>query len=279
MGSSDVETLPPARIFEYSVNVAAAKTGRDFFSTVILAFLAGVFIAFGAEGSTMAAFGLLSAPETYGLGRALAGTVFGVGLMLVLIAGGELFTGNCLIITGVLDRKVPVSKMLVNWLIVYLGNFAGGLVIAWLMYESGLFSAGGGLAGGMTVKIAAGKTALSFWPAFVLGVLCNWLVCLAVWASFASKELPGKLLACFFVIFLFVASGFEHCVANMYYVPAGIFAKTNEAWAAASGLSSAQLGGLNWTNFFVKNLLPVTLGNIVGGSGMVGGLYRIGLKE
>ena len=162
-----METLSPAQILECSVTIGAAKTGRKFFSTVILAFLAGVFIAFGADGSTMAAFGLLSVPETYGLGRALAGTVFGIGLMLVLIAGGALFTGNCLIITGVLDKKVPVSKMLVNWLIVYLGNFAGGLVIAWLMYESGLFSAGGGLAGGMTVKIAAGKTALSFWPAFV----------------------------------------------------------------------------------------------------------------
>jgi formate/nitrite transporter FocA (FNT family) len=99
-----------------------------------------------------------------------------------------------------------------------------------------------------------------------------------VWVSFASKELPGKLLACFFVIFLFVTSGFVHCVANMYYVPAGIFAKTNEAWVAASGLSPAQLDGLSWTNFFVKNLLPVTLGNIAGGSGMVGGLYWLGLR-
>jgi formate/nitrite transporter len=274
-----MEILSPAQILECSVNSGVAKTGRKFLSTALLAFLAGVFIAFGAEGSTMAAFGLLSAPETYGLGRALAGTVFGVGLMLVLTAGGELFTGNCLIITGVLDRKVPVSKMLANWLVVYLGNFAGCLVIAWLMYVSGLFSAAGGLVGGMTVKIAAGKTALSFWPAFALGLLCNWLVCLAVWASFASKEAAGKFLACFFIIFLFVTSGFEHCVANMYYVPAGIFAKTNGAWAAASGLSSAQLGGLNWITFFVKNLLPVTLGNIVGGSGMVGGLYWIGLKK
>ncbi|MDR0402501.1 MAG: formate/nitrite transporter family protein [Treponema sp.] len=273
-----MEILPPARILEYSADIGALKTGRRFLSTVILAFLAGAFIAFGAEGSTMAASGLLSAPETYGLGRALAGAVFGVGLMLVLTAGGELFTGNCLIITGVLAKKTPVSKMLANWLIVYLGNFAGGLCIAWLMYVSGLFSAGGDLVGGVTLRIAEGKTALSFWPAFVQGLLCNWLVCLAVWVSFASKEIPGKLLACFFVIFLFVTSGFEHCIANMYYVPAGIFAKTNEAWAAASGLSSARLEGLNWAAFFVKNLLPVTLGNIAGGSGMVGGLYWLGLN-
>ncbi|MDR2135363.1 MAG: formate/nitrite transporter family protein [Treponema sp.] len=270
--------LSPAQIFDHAVAAGVAKTGRKFLSTLVLAFLAGAFIAFGAEGSNMAAFNLLSKPETYGLGRALAGAVFGIGLMLVLIAGGELFTGNCLIIAGVLDRKVSCSKMLLNWLVVYAGNFAGALCIAYFMNVSGLFSGGGGLLGGMTIRIAAGKTALSFWPAFVLGVLCNWMVCLAVWVSYAADELPGKLLACFFVIFLFVTSGFEHSVANMYYVPAGIFAKANGAWAAVSGVPASQLESLNWGNFVVKNLFPVTLGNIAGGSGMVGALYWLGLK-
>ncbi|MDR0670404.1 MAG: formate/nitrite transporter family protein [Treponema sp.] len=274
-----MDILSPAQIFDYTVTVGAAKTGRKFLSTIVLAFLAGAFIAFGAEGSNMAAFNLLAKPETYGLGRALAGAVFGIGLMLVLIAGGELFTGNCLIIAGVLDRKVPLSKMLVNWLVVYAGNFAGAVCIAFLMSVSGLFSGGDGLLGGMTIKIAAGKMALPFWPAFVLGVLCNWMVCLAVWVSYASKELPGKLLACFFVIFLFVTSGFEHSVANMYYVPAGIFAKTNAAWTAMSGVPASRLDALNWGGFVVKNLFPVTLGNIAGGSGMVGVLYWLGLKK
>ena len=274
-----MDILSPAQIFDYTVTVGVAKTNRRFLSTVVLAFLAGAFIAFGAEGSNTAAFTLLARPETYGLGRALAGAVFGIGLMLVLIAGGELFTGNCLIIAGVLDRKVPLSKMLFNWLVVYAGNFAGAVCIAFLMNTSGLFSGGDGLLGGMTIKIAAGKMALPFWPAFVLGVLCNWMVCLAVWVSYATKELPGKLLACFFVIFLFVTSGFEHSVANMYYVPAGIFAKTNAAWAAMSGVPAPRLDALTWGGFVVKNLVPVTLGNIAGGSGMVGVLYWLGLKK
>jgi formate/nitrite transporter len=271
--------LSPARIFDYAAAAGAAKTDRKLLSVIVLAFLGGAFIAFGAEGSTTAAFNLLSKPETYGLGRALAGAVFGVGLMLVLVAGGELFTGNCLIIAGVLDRKTTLSKMLLNWLVVYAGNFAGALCIAFLMNASGLFSGGGGLLGGMTIKIAAGKTALAFWPAFIQGILCNWLVCLAVWVSYAADDLPGKLLACFFVIFLFVTSGFEHSVANMYYVPAGIFAKTNTAWAAISGVPASRLNALNWGSFFVKNLFPVTLGNILGGAGMVGVLYWLGLKQ
>jgi formate/nitrite transporter len=274
-----MDILSPAQIFDYAVAAGMTKTGRKLSSTIILAFLAGAFIAFGAEGSNMAAFNLLSKPETYGLGRALAGAVFGIGLMLVLIAGAELFTGNCLIIAGVLDGKVTLLKMLVNWLVVYAGNFAGALCIAFFMNMSGLFSGGDGLLGGMTIKIAAGKTALPFWPAFVLGVLCNWIVCLAVWVSYATKELPGKLLASFFVIFLFVTSGFEHSIANMYYVPAGIFAKTNAVWAAASGVPASRLEALNWGNFLTKNLFPVTLGNIAGGSGMVGVLYWLGLKN
>jgi formate/nitrite transporter len=193
--------------------------------------------------------------------------------MLVLVAGGELFTGNCLIITGALDGKVRPGQMLQNWLVVYLGNFAGSLFLAWLMYLSGLFNSSNALLGGMTIKIAAGKTALSFHAAFVLGLLCNWLVCLAVWVSWAAKDVTGKLLSCFFIIGLFITSGFEHSVANMYYIPAGLLAKANPLWAAASGLAPEQLAGLNWYGFLVKNLVPVTLGNIAGGAIMVGFLY------
>jgi formate/nitrite transporter len=193
--------------------------------------------------------------------------------MLVLVAGGELFTGNCLIITGVLDRKVRLGQMLVNWLVVYLGNFAGSLFIAWLMNLSGLFNSSNGLLGGMTIKIAAGKTALPFYAAFILGLLCNWLVCLAVWVSWAAKDTAGKLLACFFIIGLFITSGFEHSIANMYYIPAGLLAKANALWVTASGLAPEQLAGLNYYGFLVKNLIPVTLGNIAGGAGMTGFLY------
>ena len=228
----------------------------------------------------MAAFNLLASPDTYGLGKCLAGAIFGTGLMLVLLAGGELFTGNTLILAAVCDKRVKLIHMLRNWVIVYFGNFVGALLIAYMMNISGLFDSGAGLLGGVTVKIAAGKTSLSFVKAFVLGIMCNWLVCLAVWISYGADTMAGKILGIFFPIWLFITSGFEHSVANMYYIPAGIMAKGNETYAALSGLSSEALAGLNIQNLLLGNLLPVTLGNIVGGAVIVGfGYWFIYLKK
>jgi formate/nitrite transporter len=269
----------PSEILSYTSEAGIVKTERAFYAEFILAFLAGVFIAFASEGSTMAAYNLFANPETYGLGKVLAGAVFGTGLMLVLLAGGELFTGNTLIIVGVLDRKIKIRRMLLNWLVVYIGNFLGSIFIAYMMNTSLLFNASGGLLGGMTIKIAAYKTSLPFLSAFFLGLMCNWLVCLAVWVSYGSEDMAGKILAIFFIIGLFITSGFEHSVANMYYIPAGILAKANPAWVEASHLSAEQLGSLNWLAFFTKNLVPVTLGNIAGGSFMVGLLYWLSLTR
>ena len=221
----------------------------------------------------MAAYNLLANADTYGLGKVLAGAVFGTGLMLVVLAGGELFTGNALVIVSVLDRKVTVRAMLLNWLLVYIGNFVGSLCIAMMMWRSGLFNSSGGLLGGMTIKIASYKTTLPFHSAFFLGIMCNWLVCLAVWVSYGAADIAGKALTIFFIICLFVTSGFEHSIANMYYIPAGIFAKQNPQWLAMSQVPADQIANLNWFNFFVRNLIPVTLGNIAGGSVMVGALY------
>ena len=274
-----MEARTPTEILAYASDTGLAKSQRKISSVLILAFLAGAFIAFAAEGSNMAAYNLLANPDTYGLGRVMAGAVFTTGLMLVILCGGELFTGNMLIITTVMDRRASVRKMLLNWLLVYAGNFVGSVLIAWMMSRSGLFSVSSGLLGGITIKIAAGKTVIPFHTAFLLGFLCNWLVCLAVWASYSARDPAGKILIIFFVIFLFVISGFEHSVANMYYIPAGILAKQNPQWLAMSHISPEQLAGLNWQNFFIKNLLPVTLGNIVGGSGMVGALYWLALSK
>ena len=221
----------------------------------------------------MAAYNLLARQETYGLGKCLAGAIFGTGLMLVLAAGGELFTGNNLLLLALWQKRISPLQLLRNWALVYAGNLLGALFIAWLMLASGLFNSSNGLLGGMTVKIAASKTGLSFFSAFVLGILCNILVCGAVWISFGAKDITGKLLACFFPIWLFITSGFEHSVANMYYIPAGIWAKADPVFAAASGVAAEALAGLNWGSFLVKNLLPVTLGNIVGGGLIFGGAY------
>jgi formate/nitrite transporter len=274
-----MEARAPVQILEYTSDAAVAKALRGKAAQLILAFFAGAFIAFASEGSNMAAFNLFANPDTYGLGKVLAGAVFGTGLMLVVVAGGELFTGNALIIVGVLDRKVKIRQMLSNWLVVYIGNFIGSVFIAYMMKESGLFNSGNAALGGQTIKIASYKTTLPFHSAFFLGIMCNWLVCLAVWVSFAARDVMGKLFACFFIIGLFITSGFEHSVANMYYIPAGIFAKSNPLWLEASRLSAEQAANLNWASFAVKNLVPVTLGNIVGGALMVGGLYWAALKK
>lgn len=265
--------LTPSEITYTTIQSGIKKVSMNFLNQFILGILAGVFIAFAAEGSNMAAFNLLAKPETYGLGKVLAGAIFGTGLMLVILAGGELFTGNTMILGGVLDGKIKLRDMLKNWLFVYSGNFVGSVFLAFLMVHSGLFNSGANALGGMTIKIASYKVGLTFMPAFYLGIMCNMLVCLAVWMASGAKDIVGKIFAIFFPIWLFITSGFEHSVANMYYIPAGILAKANPDWVSESHLAPAALANLNWGTFVIKNLVPVTLGNIVGGSLFVAGIY------
>jgi formate/nitrite transporter len=272
----------PGEILEVSIAAAKTKAAAPAVRLIVLGVLAGAFIAFAAEASNMAAFNLLARADTFGLGRALAGAIFSVGLMLVVIAGAELFTGNTLMVGGLLRRGISLGGMLRNWGIVYAANLAGALLIVCMMSASGLFHSGEDLLGAVTVRIAAGKTALSFESAFVLGILCNWLVCLAVWMSFATGSMTGKIFAVFFPIWLFVTSGFEHSVANMYYIPAGILAKAEPAYAEKAielGTSAAAIDGLNWIGFFVNNLIPVTLGNIVGGALFVSAAYLLAYRK
>lgn len=270
--------LSPAQITDFTIETGIKKTSVPAMQSLLLGVLAGAFIAFAAEGSNMAAFNLLARPETYGLGKALAGAIFPTGLILTLEAGAELFTGNTMIFAAVLEGKVRLGAMLRNWGLVYVGNLLGSLLVAVLIVYSGQLNSGANLLGGITLKIASYKTHLEFLPALYLGILCNWLVCLAVWMSYGAKDIAGKSLAIFFPIWLFITSGFEHSVANMYYIPAAIMAKSNAAWVAASGLNPAQLEQINWLSF-LGNLLPVTLGNIIGGSLFVAGAYWLAYKK
>ena len=265
--------LKPAEILDLTISVAQDKAAGSFRKLFVLGILAGAFIAFAAEGSNMAAFNLFAEPTTYGLGKALAGVVFGTGLMLVVLAGGELFTGNTLILAAVCEKKVSIGVMLRNWGIVYVGNLIGSILIAYLMVHSGLLSSGADMLGAVTLKIAAYKVNLGFSQAFYLGIMCNWLVCLAVWISYGADTMAGKILSIFFPIWLFITSGFEHSVANMYYIPAGIMIKANASFAELSHLSLDVLNSLTWSSFIVHNLIPVTLGNIVGGGIFVGMAY------
>lgn len=274
-----MKPLKPAEILDYTIETGVTKSDGSFLKLLILGIMAGAFIAFAAEGSNMAAFNLFYQPATYGLGKVLAGAVFGTGLMLVVLCGGELFTGNTLILAAVCSKRVRLFTMFRNWIIVYAGNLIGSLLIAYMMYHSGLFASGGDVLGAVTVKIAAYKTGLSFSQAFILGIMCNWLVCLAVWLSYGADTMAGKIFGIFFPIWLFITSGFEHSVANMYYIPAGILAKANEHFAELSHASAEALNNLTWSGFFIHNLIPVTLGNIVGGGIFVGIAYWFVYKK
>ncbi len=270
----DKNFLAPAEIVDAAVNAGKAKAERSVIYLLIMGVLAGAFIALAAQGSNMAAFNLLSDPSTYGLGRCLAGALFAIGLMLVVITGAELFTGNTLIITAVFEKKTTIGKMLKNWVLVYIGNFIGSIIIVLIIANIGQLNGGGGLLGTVTVNIAVSKVSMSFWGVLLSGILCNWLVCLGVWLAFAADTVLGKMFGCFFPIWLFVTSGFEHCVANMYYIPAGILAK------AVYGTQAADvLAGLNWGTFVTNNLIPATIGNIIGGALCVGTAYWYTLKR
>ncbi len=265
----NISCKTPANVAEVlSRSTCVQKTTASDWKVIILGIFAGFYIGFGGAISTLV--GSDSAKFLgVGLSKFFVGGVFSVGLMLVVIAGAELFTGNNLMLMGVLDRRVSVGKVLYKWLLVYLANFAGSILLAYLIYASGLWKGGEFLTGIAALKIAAAKVSLPWGEAFVRGILCNILVCLAVWMAIASNNIIGKIFAIFFPIMTFVAMGFEHSIANMYFIPLGLFLKGT----AAAGASGLDLGGLTWIAFLWKNLLPVTLGNIVGGAGFVGALY------
>ena len=271
--------MKPAETLKALIETSKVKASMPIKRMVIFGIFAGAYIAFAGAGANMAAYGLLSSTETFGLGKILSGTIFTVGLIMVVLGGAELFTGNTTMIAAVIDKRITVSSMLKNGVIVYICNFIGGVLIAFMVYYSGVLNSGEGMLGAMTVKIAAGKVNMSFGSAFVSGILCNWLVCMAVWLSTGAQTTVGKILSISFPIWLFVTAGFEHRVANMYFIPAGIFAKSNQMFTALSEMGFDALANLNWSGMFELNLLPVTLGNIVGGAVCVAIGYYTALAD
>ncbi|HTY91761.1 MAG TPA: formate/nitrite transporter family protein [Methanocella sp.] len=253
---------------------------------LLLGFLAGAYIAFGALLSEIVAGGMLSGgmigdaavKMPPGLLKFAAGAVFPVGLMLVVIAGSELFTGNCMFLPiGVLNKEGTWTGLAINWIVVYIGNLIGALFVAYfLAYQAGLFNAAP-FAVWATANVANAKAGLDFWTAFLRGIGCNWLVCLAVWLALSADDAIGKIFSCWFPIMAFVTIGFEHSVANMFFIPLGIFIANDPKIVATAGLTAAQTSNLvgthGWYNFFVTNLIPVTLGNIVGGAIFVSLIY------
>lgn len=251
-----------------SESICVEKVHSSAINLLVLGFFAGVFIAFGGELSTMVTVGTAKGLSV-GISKFLAGSVFSVGLMLVVIAGAELFTGNNLVIISALDKRIGFSQVLRNWVIVYAANFVGAVFIAVLMYYSGLWKTGGNEWGATAATIAVSKVNLSFTEAFFRGIGCNWLVCLAVWMAIASRDVVGKIFAIYFPIMAFVASGFEHVIANMYFIPMGLFLRGTEVAAVVN------MESLTWGSMVVRNFIPVTLGNIIGGAFFVGILYWV----
>ncbi len=237
---------------------------------LIRAVLAGMMIAMGAAGSSVAAHAI----GNVGLARVTAAAVFPVGLMMVILSGAELFTGDCLIVMGTISKKHRIVQLIRVLCVVYAGNFIGAGITALGVMLSGQLNYSGGMLGAYTMKVALGKVSMDFGQLVISGILCNILVCFAVMMALCAKDVTGKLLCAFFVIFLFVTEGFEHCVANMYYITAGLLTKLNPDYLQmaeeAYGLSTEQLSNLNLQNFLLGNLVPVTTGNIIGGMVCVG---------
>lgn len=268
-----LDALIPAEMAAKAELIGVKKANLNWVSMFMLAVLAGAFISLGALFSTTVVAGAGELP--YGITRLLAGLVFSLGLILVVVGGAELFTGNNLIIMAWANGKVSTYLVLKNWLIVYLGNFVGAFATAVLMFLSEQYLFGAGAVGLAALTTGNAKAGLAFMPALALGVMCNALVCLAVWLTFSARTTTDRILAIIPPITAFVAAGFEHSIANMYFIPIALFIKAGapEAFWANISKTAADFTNLTWDKFLLNNLLPVTLGNIIGGAVMVGAVY------
>lgn len=264
--------LPPAMAVK-AEQLGAAKARLDTLSLLTLAVLAGAFIAFGALFSTVTVAGTAGI-WPYGVARLLAGAVFSLGLILVVVGGAELFTGNNLMVMAWAGRMISAGALLRAWVLVYVGNLVGAVGTALLAVLSGHYMFGRGIVGKTALSVAASKADLPFFEALFLGILCNVLVCLAVWLSYSARSVTDKVLAVVPPITAFVAAGFEHSIANMYFLPTGLMIKfwaPDTFWQVIAA-TPADFATLTFTAT-VTNLIPVTLGNIIGGGVLVGGVY------
>jgi formate/nitrite transporter len=265
-----LDPLLPAQVAARAEAIGESKATLPALQLLLLAVLAGAFIALGAGFFTTVT---TDTGMGYGPTRLIGGLAFSLGLVLVVIAGAELFTGNNLMVMAWAARRISTVQLLRAWGIVYLGNFFGAIATALLVALSGQWRFDGNAVGANAVRIAEAKVSLDVVEAFFLGVLCNGLVCLAVWLTYSARSNIDKVVGVVFPITAFVASGFEHSIANMYFVPLGMMIKSDDAVRAASGLDSAQLADLDGIHFLLANLIPVTLGNVVGGGLLVAGIY------
>ncbi|GIV66175.1 MAG: formate transporter FocA [Chloroflexota bacterium] len=273
-----IDALMPAEMAQKAEAIGVKKANLPFWPLFALSILAGAFIGLGAIFATTVSAGSSTLP--YGVARLLTGLVFTLGLILVIVGGAELFTGNNLIIMAFTNGKVSLQALLRNWVIVYFGNFVGSVATAVIMFLTRQYTFGNGSIGLTALNIANSKVNLEFVQAIALGIMCNAMVCMAVWLCYSARSTTDKILAIIPPISGFVAGGFEHSIANMYFIPLGLFIKQfapPSFWESKAlvdaGVTIEKFANLTWQGFFVNNLLPVTIGNIIGGAVLVGLVY------
>jgi formate transporter len=280
------DAVLPAGMAVKAEDLGVKKANMGAANMFALAVLAGAFIGIGAIFATTVSAGSMPVKDTtgavafatalpFGVTRLLAGLVFAVGLILVVVGGAELFTGNTLITMAFASKKVTLAQLLRNWGIVYFGNLVGAILTAYIVFLGKQYTFGNGAIGLTALTIGETKTALTFVQAVALGIMCNALVCMAVWMCYSARSTTDKILAIIPPIACFVAAGFEHSIANMYFIPLALFVKSggDAKFFETIGKTAADFPHLTWSNFFVVNLLPVTIGNIIGGAVMVGMVY------
>ncbi|MBK8796005.1 MAG: formate transporter FocA [Anaerolineales bacterium] len=280
-----IDALLPVDMAAKAETLGVKKANLDWVNMTALSVLAGAFIALGAIFATTVSAGAFASSLSDGVSvstawptgapRLLSGLAFSLGLILVIVGGAELFTGNNLIVMAWANGKVSTKRLGSNWLVVYLGNFVGAVATALIMLISRQYEFSHGQIGLQALTIANAKSGLDFWQAIALGIMCNALVCLAVWLTYSARSTTDKIMAIVPPITAFVAAGFEHSVANMYFIPMGMLIKATAApefWASINR-TPADFANLTLSNFLVRNLIPVTIGNIIGGAVMVGAVY------
>ncbi|MEW6028547.1 MAG: formate/nitrite transporter family protein [Chloroflexota bacterium] len=285
MSEIRIDALLPQEMATRAEYIGVRKAEMPALTMFSLAVLAGAFISLGAIFATTVAAGSMSitAPDgtavfatglPYGLVRLLTGLVFCLGLILVVVGGAELFTGNNLIVMAWASGKVTTRALLRNWMIVYLGNFVGSFGTAVLMFFTRQYTFGRDAVGITALNTAVSKCSLDFVQALALGILCNALVCMAVWMTFSARSTVDKITAIIFPITAFVAAGFEHSIANMYFIPYALMVKLfDPAFMERVGEKISHIESLTWQNFILNNLIPVTIGNIIGGAVLVAAIY------
>lgn len=269
----------PVEVVDILTQNSVNKVTYPFMKTLLLGIMAGLMISFGADAALIAGHAI----ESMSVARVISGAIFPVGLISIVLTGSELLTGSCLNVLGVSTGKIGFGGVAKNLVYVAIANAIGAVLLAVTVYAMGQLDLSSARLGGYVIKNAVGKVGLGFGPAFLSGIWCNFLVCLAVFLAATAKDTVGKIVGIFFPIWVFVACGFEHSVANMFYLPLGYLAKGNADYAQAAtdlfGITAAQMDSLTVSSILIDNLLPVTLGNIVGGSVMLAGFYYLALKK